>query len=613
MGRFEHTFPFSAVAGQYEVKKALLLCAVNPRIGGVLLSGDKGTAKSTLVRGISRLVGNAPFVELPLNITADRLVGSLDMEQAVRDGVLTHQDGLLHGADGGFLYADEVNLLPEHIVNILLDVSASGVNRIEREGLSIRQDACIVLVGSMNPEEGLLRPQFLDRFGLYVPVTGAKDPALRCEIMRRRLAYEADPAAFCRKWREADKLVARQIQGARDTLTGVTVSRELCRLAGGIAAEGGCAGHRAEIVLCQTAMAAAALRGSDQVTEEDIRGAAPLVLPHRLREKVCLDSPSQPEDHSPEPCNPDRPPEEIPPADCPPPEQPLEQAGEAGEGKEPQEDWQDIVSASRDIPLTIRPDEKAACPGTGKRLKVRSGAGKGRYVRYRIPGERFRDIALDATLRAASMHGRGENGLMVNVRREDIREKVRESRTGAAILFLVDASGSMGARRRMGAVKGAVLSMLTDAYRKRDNVGIVTFRKHRAESVLNFTRSVDLAEKSLRDIRTGGKTPLEAGLRKTAELFRTDRIKQKEALQYLVVVSDGRANVSSGTDPLEDALDVARSLRADGIHALILDTQSGYMRFDCAERLSDALGGEYVRLQDITGGEIEQQIKKHFS
>ncbi len=286
-------FPFAAVAGQEKIKKALLLNVINPRIGGVLISGEKGTAKSTLVRGLANLTQDMRVVDLPLNITEDRLVGSLDIRKAIREGVRAFEAGLLHGAHRNFLYVDEVNLLSEHIVNILLEVSSTGVNTVEREGLSLSHPSRFILVGSMNPEEGLLRPQFTDRFGLYVEAAGEKDIDIRKEIIKRRLAYEKDTAGFCLRWKKENEAIKSAIIKAKESLTKVIISGESYKLAAQLAQEGKCAGHRAEIVLLETARALAAYEGQDSITENNILEAAALALPHRIREAMSLAGPEE--------------------------------------------------------------------------------------------------------------------------------------------------------------------------------------------------------------------------------------------------------------------------------------------------------------------------------
>ena len=607
MGRFDHCYPFSAVVGQETVKQALMLCAVNPAIGGVLLAGEKGTAKSTLVRGLAELLESAPFVELPLNTTEDRLVGSVDFEAALKKGLLQPEGGLLQQVNGGFLYVDEVNLLSEHIVNILLEVSSTGENIVEREGISFRHRCRFVLVGSMNPEEGRLRPHFADRFGLYVPTSGERDSQARCEIIRRRLEYERNPLAFEQEWEEETLRLKTKLAQARQLLAQVQLPDRQRTFAAQLAAQGGCAGHRAELAICEAARARAALEGRLTVTGADIQAVAPLALAHRLREAISIPEPpketaggqQEEAEQEPSPALPDMEPSE-PTQDVQPSEPPSAPAPTAAG----QERWEDIQPIRQEITLA-EPNKKERMPaGTGKRLKVRSHSSRGRYIRATLPKQRTEDLAFDATLRAAAAHPKGDSALMVSVREDDIRVKVREQRTGATILFLVDASGSMGAMRRMGIVKGAVLSLLSDAYEKRDTVGIIAFAKDKAETLLPLTRSVDLAQKCLRKLHTGGKTPLAHGLQAAYQMLKTDRLRNPGAQQYLVIVSDGKTNVPlySGS-AADDAQNVAKRLRAEPIQALVLDPEEGFMQFGMAKKLAQTLDAEYIPLK-IRSGQV---------
>ena len=607
MGRFDHCYPFSAVVGQETVKQALMLCAVNPAIGGVLLAGEKGTAKSTLVRGLAELLESAPFVELPLNTTEDRLVGSVDFEAALKKGLLQPEGGLLQQVNGGFLYVDEVNLLSEHIVNILLEVSSTGENIVEREGISFRHRCRFVLVGSMNPEEGRLRPHFADRFGLYVPTSGERDSQARCEIIRRRLEYERNPLAFEQEWEEETLRLKTKLAQARQLLAQVQLPDRQRTFAAQLAAQGGCAGHRAELAICEAARARAALEGRLTVTGADIQAVAPLALAHRLREAISIPEPpeetaggqQEEAEQEPSPALPDMEPSE-PTQDVQPSEPPSAPAPTAAG----QERWEDIQPIRQEITLAESNKKERMPAGTGKRLKVRSHSSRGRYIRATLPKQRTEDLAFDATLRAAAAHPKGDSALMVSVREDDIRVKVREQRTGATILFLVDASGSMGAMRRMGIVKGAVLSLLSDAYEKRDTVGIIAFAKDKAETLLPLTRSVDLAQKCLRKLHTGGKTPLAHGLQAAYQMLKTDRLRNPGAQQYLVIVSDGKTNVPlySGS-AADDAQNAAKRLRAEPIQALVLDPEEGFMQFGMAKKLAQTLDAEYIPLK-IRSGQV---------
>lgn len=579
-------YPFVAVVGQERVKRALLLCLVNPTIGGVLLCGEKGTAKSTLVRGLSALSGRKT-VELPLNVTADRLLGETDLQELLQNGQKRQMRGLLEEAQGQILYADEINLLPEHIVNILLEN-----DRVART----------VLVGSMNPEEGALRDRFLDRFGLYAAVRAEEDVSLRCQIIQRRLDYEADALEFCRMWQTQTEDLRAQISEASRRLSTVQIKKAQLAFAIDLARAGNCQGHRTEKILVETAKAIAAWENQCEVTDEMLREAAQYVLPHRLREARPAQKAEAASDESEAPAQSAQ--EKERPQENPATESNASAAGE----NEAEKEWEisDIPKISAELPL--QKIKKAA--GSGRRAKVRSDTAAGRYVKSRIPKETTHDIAIDATLRCAAMHPKATGEpLAITVYPSDIREKIREKRCGATILFCVDASASMGVGRRIAALKGAVLSLLTDAYQKRDTVGILTFRGEGAKLVLPFTRSVDLAKKCLNAIKTGGKTPLAAGLESAYVQIKVARAKDREILPYIILLSDGRGNVALDKDPLGDAVRIAKKITDDKITLLVLDTECGRMHFDFAKQLAERAGGQYVRLEAFGNTEIQTHIK----
>jgi magnesium chelatase subunit D len=641
----EFVFPFPAVIGQEKVKQALILNVINPAIGGVLISGEKGTAKSTLVRGLAAVLPALEVVELPLNVTEDRLVGSLDIEKAVLEGQRSFEPGILMKADGNILYVDEVNLLSEHIVNCLLEVSASGVNHVEREGISASHEARFVLVGTMNPEEGLLRPQFLDRFGLYVEVKGAGNLEERMEIVRRRLEYEKKPEVYRRKWLAENTELAQQITKARRALSLVEVSESDMKLAADLAVAGNCAGHRAELVIIEASRALAALAERRQLTEQDIRDAAELALPHRIRQTPSQPAPNETNENESDQDQADSSPEE--PADDNY-EQPNEElTEEESEGQEENQASQEQEKNSEENspedkadsappnnnnqnqynneekieepgevfvvkPINIQPLEKKKRRGTGKRSRTKTDSLQGRYIRATFPGDKVRDIAFDATMRAAAPYQktREKNGLTLVIEKSDIREKIREKRTGSTILFIVDASGSMGARQRMKAVKGAILSLLNDAYQKRDRVGMVAFRKDSAQLLLGITRSVDLAQKSLIELPTGGKTPLAGGLVRGYEILRAAKLKDPEMIPLIVLVSDGRANVSlNGRSPVEDALDVAGKIAAAGIQAMVIDTEKDFVKLGLAAQIAESMNAQYYKIEDLQAGEIACTVR----
>ncbi|WP_032122508.1 magnesium chelatase subunit D family protein [Clostridium amazonitimonense] len=633
-------YPFVAVISQEKVKKALILNVINPSIGGVLISGEKGTAKSTLVRGLAKLMNDMEVIDLPLNVTEDRLIGSIDMEKALTQGERSFEPGILKEANGNILYVDEVNLLSEHIVNCLLEVSASGVNHVEREGISFQHDSRFVLVGTMNPEEGNLRSQFLDRFGLYLEVKGSKDIIERKEIIKRRLKYEENPIGYISVWKDESDNLLKKISKAKEYLLKVEVSDSIMKLTAEIVQEANCAGHRAELVIIETAKAIAAFENRKNITISDIKEAAELALPHRMRELPSRmeepeESEREPEEEnregSSEGSNDSTEDHEEPSYESQKEpdkeehnreeesldnnlEDKKEEENKNYNNNEDQEVIDDIGRIFTVKSLNIQPMDRKKRKGSGKRSRTKTDLIQGRYVRYSFPREKIRDIAFDATLRAAAPYQklREKNGLAVAIDKSDFREKVREKRTGSTILFIVDASGSMGAKKRMTAVKGAVVSLLTDAYEKRDKVGMIAFRKKEAEVLLGITRSVELAQKSLKTLPTGGKTPLAAGLSKGYEILKAAKEKDRDMVPVIVLVSDGKANSSiRGKDAFQEAINMANIISKEGIQSIVIDTEQDFVKLGLAKEIAKTMNAKYYKLEELEEGEIVGAVKQY--
>jgi magnesium chelatase subunit D len=647
-------FPFPAIVGQEDIKLALLLNAISPAIGGVLIRGHKGTAKSTAVRALSRIlpdlevVTNCPFmcdptsepescpycatvsiarqatirparlVELPLGVTEDRVAGTLDIERALKSGEKHFEPGLLAAAHRGMLYIDEVNLLSDHIVDILLDAAAMGVNYVEREGVSISHASAFILVGTMNPEEGELRPQLLDRFGLAVDVQAAHDIDMRTEVVRRRIAFDEHPGAFQQQWAEAERAEQLRLLDARRLLPDVCLSDDLLKMIAGICNDFGVDGMRADIVMYRAAVALAAYEGRTDVSEADIRRVAPLVLPHRRRRQP-FDEPTVDDQELEDSIDRHRP---NPPESSSPPESDTSSDSHDAEGEgTPEPDGQGIAPEDKQAPIgqtyAVQPlegplQQSAMHRATGRRSR-KLGGRSGHYVTSRQPQDRVRDIAIDATLRAAAPHlyeRRQTEANPVLIRSADLREKVRESRGGNLILFAVDASGSMGARDRMIATKGAIMSLLLDAYQKRDQVGMISFRGQTASILLPPTSSVELAQQYLTNMATGGRTPLAAGLAKVQELLARSRHRDRDLQPLLVLLTDGRANASLGSDdPVADSLRQASALWQAKIPALVVDTEQGVLRLGLAQRLAQALGGICLRLEELAATTLAKAVR----
>lgn len=585
---------FSAVVGQEQAKLALLMVAVNPRLGGVLLRGDKGSAKTTLARGLAALLpDDAPFVELPLGATEDRVIGSLDVAALLTDGEPRFRPGLLAAAHGGVLYIDEINLLADHLVDTLLDVSVSGVNRVERDGMSHSHPARFVLVASMNPEEGELRPQLLDRFGLAVDVVAPASAQQRIEAVRRQLATES-ARHHTDEFHDDDAHLRESLCTAQ--LTAVVLPTEVAEIASHLALEVGAEGLRADLMLCRAATANAALHGRDAVTADDLRDVAEMVLAHRRRRR------------------------------------PFDEPGIRPD--EMDDAWQQALAVTRpdddrtDLP-TSDPDEQLdlANGPTSMRLAEtkrppRPNSPSGRFGVDAAPRGRFvREVPLDAAA-GGSIDGRatatalttrrastGDANAPLNA--DDLRGAQREQRTGALVVLVVDASGSMGVEHRMTATKAAVLGLLADAYRRRGRVALVTFRGATAEVVLRPTASIEIAKARLQDIRTGGTSPLAAGIDAARDLL-GGATGDRALDPTVVIVTDGRATDATtelGREPLVTARHAMHRLAATGARIVLVDTETGHTRLGQVASLADAVRAEYVALDATDPSSLERTVR----
>ena len=495
----------SSFIGHDEAKRTLILNAIDARCGGVLFVGEKGCGKSTLARSLrSILPGGTPFVELPLNVTEDALLGTISIEETLRTGTRVFQAGIFSRAHGGVLFIDDVNLLSPEIVSLVLEVQSRSENVIEREGLSVRHPASFILVASMYPGEGDLSPHLLDRFGMCWGFESLREASQRIAVMRA--ATDADSP-------DADWELTRRISSARNMLPQVTVRDRLLEYIADICLTYHVAGHRADIYLLAAARAQAALHGKRDVSREEIDLVVPLVLMHRRRE---LQPPPPPEQQEEPERSQEPPPESQQQHEEPPP--PEQQDEEQDEQKETPPQPQELPPQDEEVfsvgepfkmkRLFFRKDrtERAA---SGRRTRTRARNRGGRYVKSVF--RKSRDIAIDATLRAAAPFQRIRNRTdIVVIDEDDFRYKRKERKMGHLAVFVVDGSGSMGAQKRMVAAKGAIQSLLIDCYQKRDLVSMIVFRKDHAEVVLEPTASVEHAARRLREIPVGGKTPLGA-------------------------------------------------------------------------------------------------------
>ena len=624
-------YPFAAVVGQKQAKKALLIALVNPKAGGLLIGGTKGTAKSTLVRGTELLLTNQHIINLPLNVTEDMLFGSIDIEKAVVKGERSFSQGILGRADGNILYIDEANLLRQELLTAVLDTNAAGVNIVERDGISYSENVHYTVIGTMNPEEGTLPSHILDRFGMYVDVASENDLSERIEIMRRTLAYSCDIHGFTGKYADETLALRQQIDRARTTLPQVEIAEAMIELAASMCAQAFCAGHRAELYLLEAAKAIAALAGRTYVLPKDMDEAAAYVLPHRMckppeQENEPQDNEQDDESANDTEENSDAPNDnETDDSDSAPLPPNQEQNSDKGNDDANQDNNDNQNNDREQDNNSPAPDEEISnidktfhLPkmlldmgkdstkrrGSGKRSVTRTDLKQGRYVRSELARGKVQDLAFDATIRAAAPYQklRRKNGCALVIKNEDMRQKVREKRIGSTFLFAVDASGSMGARQRMSAVKGAIFYMLQEAYQKRDRVGMIAFRRQKAEVLLPITRSIDLAQKQLMELPTGGKTPLADGLALALATIGRMNKKDKELEPVLILITDGRANsveADGSSDPVSSAVKMAERIRKAKITSVVIDTEKDFIKLGIARQIADAMGAAYYTLNNL--------------
>jgi magnesium chelatase subunit D len=618
-------FPFSAIVGQDDLKLALVLTAVDPLIGGVLISGERGTAKSTAARGLAALLPRtaqgktAPFVELPLGATEDRVVGSLDISKVLQGGSTELRSGLLARADGGVLYVDEVNLLPDHIVDLLLDAAAGGWVTIERDGISAGEPARFVLVGTMNPEEGELRPQFLDRFGLCVKVRGLPEHDTRIAAIRQRLAFDDDPAGVVEAARQEERALQQGIIAARSRLAALLITDAHLASVAAISAEHHLDGIRGDLAIIKAARALAAWLGASAISEEHIRRAAELALTHRTRQGQSRspspgsrrrETPSQSPtaaDQNPSAVNRNAAADRSIAAGKQSPGGAARNAPDANQSSA-------APTSSADNP----PPQFAAPPAARSSVRwvtdlidrERPGRRGGDSLASQrvvgvVPFENTGTLAVTETLISAVRRGVRADERGVALAASDLKQHDRRGSGRSHVLFLVDASGSMATQRRLEVAKGAALGLLASSYQNRDEVALMVFRAEGTDLVLPFTRHIAGIEQALGEVPTGGRTPLARALLDATRLLQT----REPAL--LVLLTDGRANVSAdGGDPWEEALAACASLRAACAGALVVDCEAGPVTLGRARVLAQALGAECVALDALDSTALSLRIHR---
>jgi len=619
------SFPFSAVLGMEDAKRAMQCMLVNPNIRTVMIRGGQGSAKTVLARSVGRICGKN-IINVPVNVSEEQLFGGMDIDATIKEGKAVMQPGLLSRADGNIVYVDDVNLMDQRILMSLLNSVIEGRVVLEREGVSAEYTVDTMLIATMNPNDSDVSSHVLDRFDLCAYAAFPQEDDRKAEILRRNMDFQKDPASFVSLYKEEEDQLISNIVRAQKILPLVAMSDDLMGVSVELAMKVLVDGYRGDICMINTAKALAALNGRDEVMKKDVEEAAMLCLAHR-RNYVQEPPPQPPEppEEEEEDDQDEEPPEDQDQQDQQEPEPPEDQDNQQQEPppESPDMDFQQllddmvfeigeqfrVVDYLNDGPRKV----SKTSAKKGRRMMVESSDSSGRYARSRVPVDKTHDIAFDATVRAAApfQKGRDHEGLTINIQKQDIREKVREMRAGCTILFLVDASGSLGVRKRMTAVKGAVLSMLRDSYVKRDRIGMMAFRRDSAELVLPPTRSVEYSYRKLEEMPTGGKTPLAQALITVNEYMTSYSRSHVGEMCYIVIITDGRANValSEGANANEEVLKLAEDMVIPQVKWIVIDASAGFIRFDNAEKLARALEGTYFRLEDLNADRLAESVK----
>jgi len=590
-------------------KDALAVALVSPEIRTVLIRGVSGSAKTTLVRSVPGTFGKH-IVNIPPNTNESQIFGGIDLEKTVVEGSRHFSEGLISRANGGILYADDVNLMYRPILNSILESVINGKVLVERDGISCEYSCDTKFLATMNISESELDGHILDKFDICISLETIGNEETRYEIVKRRISYDTDPESFREAYAVQNEKAHKTVRKAKERLEFVSLSEDILRLIGVVCSELGIEGHRGDLAVANASKAMAALDGRDDVSAEDVKKAARICLSHRVSE-----IPSESKSSS----DPGK-----------------DDAGKKDTGTSAEENAPNNEAGRRDTDMSgeDRGDKVFGMEGTfnvidfvssgnmvckgrtrcfGKRGDPSKGTRSGRYISSAMPTSKTTDIAIDASLRVAAPYQRTRRreGVALVVEPSDLRQKIREKKSGTAILFLVDSSGSMGARRRMAAVKGAVFALLQESYKNRDKVALISFRKESAEVLLPFTKSVDFAYSKLKEMPTGGGTPLAAAILKAYQEVHKELKTNPGIRCYIILATDGRGNVPmSGGDARQDALKAASFVGSSGCGIwIVADTGTGFPHTDDALRVCERMNGIYLKLDRLSGDGLAGRIK----